>query len=67
MASFVIESVPARLAGTPTTWMRKNRTSRSIRNSLAPLVPAPCWSGFAAHPNAGWVLKPPVSSRQRAM
>ena len=20
-----------------------------------------------AHPNAGWVLKPPVSSRQRAM
>lgn len=47
MASFVIESVPARLAGTPTTWMRKNRTSRSIRNSLAPLAPAPCWSGFA--------------------
>ena len=22
---------------------------------------------LAAHPNAGWVLKPPVSSRQRAM
>ena len=24
-------------------------------------------AGFGAHPNAGWVLKPPVSSRQRAM
>ena len=23
--------------------------------------------GYTAHPNAGWVLKPPVSSRQRAM
>ena len=23
--------------------------------------------GNVAHPNAGWVLKPPVSSRQRAM
>ena len=22
---------------------------------------------YPAHPNAGWVLKPPVSSRQRAM